>query len=135
MEVSWYPWYLLTKCNVWQAVLYRQSGRFSSQWLKYHGPAYPSFQDTPEVVRMHLDHYIKMIRQTIICNVDVTMITWDRVQGHKIPYPSFNTCHQCREYEKKNILDWANKHVVHIDQSEVTRGYSRVSTTHSSDVS
>ncbi|KAG1741003.1 hypothetical protein EDB19DRAFT_1707304 [Suillus lakei] len=62
---------------------------------------------------MHLDHYIEMIRQTIICNADATMVTWDWMQGHKIPCPNFNTCHQCREYEK--ILDWANKHAIHID--------------------
>ncbi|KAG2127965.1 hypothetical protein DEU56DRAFT_915576 [Suillus clintonianus] len=90
-----------------------------SSWLEYYGPTDPSFQDAPEVVRMHLDHCIEMIRQTIMCNADVTMITWDWVQGHKIPYPNFNTRHQCRDYEK--ILDWASMHAVHIDKSEVGR--------------
>jgi len=65
------------------------------------------------------DHCIEMIRQNIMCNADVTMITWDWVQGHTIPYPNFNTRHQCRNYEK--ILDWAAEHAVHIDKSEVTR--------------
>ncbi|KAG1810707.1 uncharacterized protein BJ212DRAFT_1302413 [Suillus subaureus] len=70
------------------------------------------FQDKPEVVRMHLDR--------ISCAIaDVTMITWDWVQGHDIPCPNINTRHQCRNYER--ILDWAVKHAVHIDKSEVTR--------------
>ncbi|KAG1813504.1 uncharacterized protein BJ212DRAFT_1365333 [Suillus subaureus] len=60
-----------------------------------------------------------MIRQNIMCNADVTMITWDWVEGHDIPYPNFNNRHQCRNYEK--ILDWADKHAVHIERSEVTR--------------
>ncbi|KAG1730985.1 uncharacterized protein EDB91DRAFT_1155917 [Suillus paluster] len=90
-----------------------------ASWMEYYGPIEPSFQDDPEVVRMHLDHCLEMIRQTIMCNVDVTMITWDWVAGHKVPYPNFNTRHQCRNYEK--ILDWADKHAVHIDKSEVTR--------------
>ncbi|KAG1843130.1 hypothetical protein DFJ58DRAFT_665532, partial [Suillus subalutaceus] len=65
-------------------------------------------------------HCIEMIRQNIIYSADVTMITWDWDQGHDIPYLNFNTrCgHQCRNYEK--ILDWAVKHVVRIDKSEVT---------------
>ncbi|KAG0704005.1 hypothetical protein DFH29DRAFT_802565 [Suillus ampliporus] len=87
-----------------------------ASWFEYYGPL---FQDEPKVVRMHLDHCIEMIRQNIMCNADVTMITWDWVEGHKHPYPNFNTRHQCRNYEK--ILDWASNHAVHIDASEVTR--------------
>lgn len=65
------------------------------------------------------DHCIEMIRKTIMCNADVTMITWDWVQGHKDPWPDFNTRHQCRNYEK--IMDWAVKHAVQFDESDVTR--------------
>jgi hypothetical protein len=65
------------------------------------------------------DHCVEMLRQNIMCNADVKMITWDWVEEHRDPYPNFNTRHQCRDYEK--ILDWAVKHAVHIDRSEVTR--------------
>ncbi|KAG1805896.1 hypothetical protein EV424DRAFT_259818 [Suillus variegatus] len=57
--------------------------------------------------------------QNLMCNADVTTITWDWVKGHNIPYPNFNTRHQCRNYEK--ILDWAVEHAVHIPRSAVTR--------------
>ncbi|KAG1857181.1 hypothetical protein C8R48DRAFT_607603 [Suillus tomentosus] len=90
-----------------------------ASWHKYYSPTDTSFQDTPEVVRMHLDHCIEMIRQNLMCNADVSIITWDWVQGHPIPYPNFNTRHQCRNYEK--IMDWAAEHAVRIPQSAVTR--------------
>ncbi|KAG1838415.1 hypothetical protein C8R48DRAFT_742769 [Suillus tomentosus] len=71
------------------------------------------------IVHVHLDHCIEMIRQNLMCNADVTMMTWDWIRGHKIPYPNFNTRHQCRNYEE--ILDWAVEHAVHIPRSAVTR--------------
>ncbi|KAH7918723.1 hypothetical protein BV22DRAFT_899365 [Leucogyrophana mollusca] len=107
-----------------------------ASWLDYYESIEPSFQDTPEVVRMHLgistsrltrlllitmsppDHCIEMVRQNVMCNADVTMITWDWVKGRTSPYPNFNTRHQCRDFEK--ILDWATTHAVHIPKSEVT---------------
>ncbi|KAG2063641.1 hypothetical protein BDR04DRAFT_1062618 [Suillus decipiens] len=90
-----------------------------SSWREHYAPTDISFQDKPRVIRMHLDHCIEMIRQTIMCNADVTLITWDWVEGHDIPYPNFNTLHQCRDYEK--ILDWSTKHAMHIPVSEITR--------------
>ncbi|KAG0698833.1 hypothetical protein DFH29DRAFT_1002457 [Suillus ampliporus] len=90
-----------------------------ASWIEYYEPVEPSFQDAPYIVRMHLDHCIEMIRQNIMCNAEVMIITWDWVERHKTPYPNFNTRHQCRNYEK--ILEWAGKHAVHIDKSDVTR--------------
>lgn len=76
----------------------------------------PLFQRDPSVVRMHLDDCIELIRQSIMCNADVVMITWDWVTKHTKPYPDFNTRHACRKFE--NIMDWA---IQHADRSEVTR--------------
>jgi hypothetical protein len=90
-----------------------------ASWPEYYESTDTSFQDAPGVIRMYLDHCIEMIRQNIMCNVDVMMITWDWVQEHDTPYPNFNTRHQCRNYDK--ILDWAVEHAIHIDKSEVTR--------------
>ncbi|KAJ8586434.1 hypothetical protein M405DRAFT_795536 [Rhizopogon salebrosus TDB-379] len=88
-------------------------------WFEYYGPIEPSFQNAPEIVRMHIDHCIETIRQNIMCNADVTMVTWNWVENHKHPYPNFNTRHQCRNFEK--ILDWAVDHAIHINKFEVTR--------------
>lgn len=53
-----------------------------------------------------------------MCNADVTLLTWDWVQGHNIPYPNFNTRHQCRNYKK--LSDWSIEHAMHIPRPEVT---------------
>ncbi|KAG1768902.1 hypothetical protein EV702DRAFT_979146, partial [Suillus placidus] len=90
-----------------------------ASWLEYYESTDRSFQATPEMVRLHFDHCIEMIRQSIMCNADVTMITWYWVQGHTVPYPNFNTRHRCRNFEK--IIDWSVEHAIHIDESEVTR--------------
>ncbi|KAG2365815.1 hypothetical protein BDR07DRAFT_1328799 [Suillus spraguei] len=88
-------------------------------WSEYYEPTDIAFQSTPEILRLHFDHCIDMIRQNIMCRADVTMITWYWVEGHTVPYPNFNTRHRCRNFEK--IIDWSVKHAVHIDNSEVTR--------------
>ncbi|KAG2038066.1 hypothetical protein BDR03DRAFT_955676 [Suillus americanus] len=90
-----------------------------ASWLEYYEPIEMSFQDRPEIVRLHLDHCIEMIRQSIMCHADVTMIPWYWVQGHTFPYPNFNTRHQCWNFEK--ILDWYFEHAVHIDPAEIVR--------------
>ncbi|KAG1728438.1 hypothetical protein EDB19DRAFT_1746780 [Suillus lakei] len=95
-----------------------------ASWLEYYGSIDTSFRNTPEVVRQHLDHCLEMTRQNIMCNADVTIITWDWVQGYTAPYPNFNTRHQCRNIEK--ILDWNIEHAIHIDKLEVTRSKDMV---------
>ncbi|KAG2126596.1 hypothetical protein DEU56DRAFT_915983 [Suillus clintonianus] len=90
-----------------------------ASWVEYYGPIDISFQDSPKIIRLHLDHCLEMIRQNIMCSADVTMITWDWVQGHSVPYPNFNTRHQCRNIEK--IMNWNIEHAIHINESEVTR--------------
>ncbi|KAG2148153.1 uncharacterized protein EDB93DRAFT_1250211 [Suillus bovinus] len=90
-----------------------------ASWPEYYEATDVLFQDTPEVVRMHLDYCIEMLRQNMMCNADVTVITWDWVRGQKYPLPNFNTRHQCRNYEK--ILDWAVEHAVHIPKEAMTR--------------
>ncbi|KAG2043235.1 hypothetical protein BDR03DRAFT_506103 [Suillus americanus] len=76
----------------------------------------PLFQRDPSVVRMYLDDCVELIRQSIMCNAEVAMITWDWVKNRTAPYPDFNTRHACRKFE--NVMDWA---VQHADRSEVTR--------------
>lgn len=60
-----------------------------------------------------------MLRQVIMCRADVTMVTYDWVEGLDDPYPSFNVPHQCRDFEK--ILDWVEDHQVHLPKSKLVR--------------
>ncbi|KAG1805895.1 hypothetical protein EV424DRAFT_1647224 [Suillus variegatus] len=47
--------------------------------------------DTPEDYRIHLDHCIEILRQNIMCRGDVTMLTYDWVEGVEDPFPNFST--------------------------------------------
>lgn len=105
-----------------------------SSWADCYEPADISFQDMSEVLCMHLGsyflfdvppayhiHYKSLHRSDQVeymCNADVTLLTWDWVQGHNIPYPNFNTRHQCRNYKK--LSDWSIEHAMHIPRPEVT---------------
>ncbi|KAG2029616.1 hypothetical protein BDR03DRAFT_880314, partial [Suillus americanus] len=53
------------------------------------------------------------------CHSDVTMVTYDWVEGLDDPYPHFNIPHQCRDFEK--VLDWVDDHHVYIPPSKLIR--------------
>lgn len=66
-----------------------------------------------------LDHCVDMLRQHILCNADVGLVTNDWVKGHKTPYPDFSNWHRCRDVEK--IWEWNEKHSVHLPWERLTR--------------
>ncbi|PPQ96031.1 hypothetical protein CVT25_013893 [Psilocybe cyanescens] len=70
-----------------------------------------------EELRGHLDHCVELLRQTISCAGDVTVLTY-RWHGDK-PHPNFDKIHQCRRFD--DILDWALEHAVHIPASHMVR--------------
>ncbi|KAF9560661.1 hypothetical protein CPC08DRAFT_707948 [Agrocybe pediades] len=89
----------------------------------YHGH-YETFDPiftypTPDIFRKHLDHCVDIIRQNLMCSADVGMITYEWVKGVSVPYPDFNTQHQCRNFEK--ILKWGMDNAVHIPTTHVHR--------------
>ncbi|KAE9367279.1 hypothetical protein N431DRAFT_320380, partial [Stipitochalara longipes BDJ] len=53
----------------------------------------------PDVMRNHLDHCIEIIRQVLMCNADLGLITFHWVKDNPTPYPDFNTWHTCRDPE------------------------------------
>lgn len=46
-----------------------------------------------------------MLRQNLMCNADVSLITYRWVKNHREPYPNFNNWHSCRNYD--DIIEWA----------------------------
>ncbi|KAJ3510759.1 hypothetical protein NLJ89_g4492 [Agrocybe chaxingu] len=83
---------------------------------EYYKKFDPLFDDAgPKIFH----HCVEIIRQSLMCSADVAMITYEWVKGFRLPYPDFNTKHQCRNYQK--ILDWANDNAVHIPKEHVTR--------------
>ncbi|KAG2148154.1 uncharacterized protein EDB93DRAFT_1084970, partial [Suillus bovinus] len=75
--------------------------------------------ETPKEFRTHLDHCIEMLRQIIMCRGDITMLTYDWVEGVKDPFPNFNVPHQCRNFDK--ILDWVDEHLAVTSKSDLVR--------------
>ncbi|KAG1787794.1 uncharacterized protein HD556DRAFT_1448474 [Suillus plorans] len=79
-----------------------------------HG-ANESFEDH----RIHVDHCIEMLRQILMCHGDVTMLTYDWVEGVKNPFPNFGIPHRCRNFDK--VLNWVDEHRVFVPKSKVVR--------------
>ncbi|KAG1875222.1 hypothetical protein C8R48DRAFT_769235 [Suillus tomentosus] len=90
-----------------------------SSWGDYYTATDSDFVQSPDRWRIHLDHCVEMIRQVIMCHSDVTMVTYDWVEGLDVPYPNFNIPHQCRDLEK--ILDWVDGHRIYVPQSQMVR--------------
>ncbi|KAG2068285.1 hypothetical protein BDR04DRAFT_1079564 [Suillus decipiens] len=90
-----------------------------ASWGDYYRSSDYSIHDSPEAFRTHLDHCIEMLRQDIMCRGDVTMVTYDWVEGAEYPTPDFNVLHQCRNFQK--ILDWVDKHRVVVPKSDMVR--------------
>ncbi|KAJ6602801.1 hypothetical protein DFH09DRAFT_1301805 [Mycena vulgaris] len=78
-----------------------------------------SFQEKPATFRAHLDHCIEMIRSNLMCASDVGLITYEWVQNWTMPYPDFNTVHQCRDFDA--IMDWQQANAVNILWDNVYR--------------
>ena len=58
-----------------------------------------------------LDHCIEMLRQVIMCNGDLHIITYDWVAHADWPWPDFSVNRLCRSWD--NILGWIGSRVVH----------------------
>ncbi|OTA65064.1 hypothetical protein K449DRAFT_420806 [Hypoxylon sp. EC38] len=68
-----------------------------------------SFTDPEHIIRAHIDHCIEMLREVLLCQGDVGIITYNWVKPWGI-YPDFSTEHKCRKLDK--IVAWADKHAL-----------------------
>ncbi|MCJ1465022.1 hypothetical protein MMC07_003637 [Pseudocyphellaria aurata] len=56
----------------------------------------------------HLDHCADMLRQKIMCDADVGVITYNWHENNSGPVANFNTPHKCRNFDR--VLDWSYEH-------------------------
>lgn len=77
-------------------------------YKEYYETTVPAFTDGPELLRMHLDHCVDMLRQVVMCSADVTLLTGVWVEGYPRLSADFNTLHKCRDYEA--IMRWNEAH-------------------------
>jgi hypothetical protein len=83
--------------------------KFNKSW----GMLYP--ESRPETVfgRMHLDHCIEALRQTIMCYGDITPLLIKEAPELEVGrMADFNVHHKCRNLDK--IVEHVDKHGVHI---------------------
>lgn len=90
------------------------------EYYAVHSSHYAMLYAEPKKLRFHLgklnypvnknakltavDHCIEMLRQVIMCNSDMHVITHDWVDRRTGAWPDFSVNHQCRDYEK--LMSW-----------------------------
>ena len=50
------------------------------------------------------DHCADLLRQKLMCDADMTLITYNWVSNHYQPHPNFNVQHKCRNFEA--AMEW-----------------------------
>ncbi|QPH12467.1 hypothetical protein C2857_004664 [Epichloe festucae Fl1] len=56
----------------------------------------------------HIDHCLESLRQYIMCNADVSLLTFDWIPNFHKPWPNFRIVHECANWEA--IEEWAWAH-------------------------
>ncbi|KAK0637155.1 hypothetical protein B0T17DRAFT_520774 [Bombardia bombarda] len=70
----------------------------------------------------HLDHCIDMLRQSIMCNSDVTPITFARTSLDSSMKVVAEVVHTCRSFSKIQQWAWNRRVVENIDKNKVVTG-------------
>ncbi|WPH02707.1 Hypothetical protein R9X50_00557500 [Acrodontium crateriforme] len=52
-----------------------------------------------KIVHGHLEHCVEILRQTLMCHGDTSLLTYNWVKGREMPYPNFNTLHVCKDWD------------------------------------
>ena len=62
---------------------------------------------TPEETAKHLDHCTDMIRQKLMCDADINVITYNWYDDSDYPIANFDIQHKCRDFDA--LQDWVRK--------------------------
>jgi hypothetical protein len=74
--------------------------------LDYYDGKY-SFADPPEVWRVHLDHCVDVLRQTLMCHGDSTRVIVDWSEQMQRIFSNFEQVHTCRNFTK--LQQWTRQ--------------------------
>ena len=53
------------------------------------------------------EHCVETLRQTLMCHGDISLLTYNWVEGREMPYPNFNTIHTCKKWD--TLVEWNMK--------------------------
>ncbi|KAI9683739.1 MAG: hypothetical protein M1822_005929 [Bathelium mastoideum] len=70
----------------------------------------------PQVIEGHLEHCVETLRQTIMCHGDISLLTYNWVEGREMPYPNFNTIHTCKKWDR--LTEWNMKRDVTVEWTD-----------------
>jgi len=76
------------------------------------------FADRQEMLD-HMNHCADMLRQKLMCDADMGIITYNWRKHHYRPHPNFNVQHKCRDFEAG--LEWGLER--QIDASSLENDY------------
>jgi hypothetical protein len=58
----------------------------------------------------HMDHCVVLLMESIMCISDLSVTTYNWMQGEKVPEGDFRSLHECRNFE--GILSWFEEHQI-----------------------
>ncbi|KAJ3497002.1 hypothetical protein NLG97_g2235 [Lecanicillium saksenae] len=75
----------------------------------YHEYYYPGVNEWNSTKRfLHVDHCIDILRQVLMCQGDVSLVSYKWIQGHNRPWSEFDVDHTCRDWNA--VMKWAGDH-------------------------
>ncbi|KAI1110548.1 hypothetical protein F5Y14DRAFT_443875 [Nemania sp. NC0429] len=92
-------------------------------WQDHHRAYFPDVQqkaeDVPELYERHYEHCVDYIRQSIMCQYDTGLVTYDWVLQHQNPTPNSNAMHKCVDWDA--VQEWLQHRAVQIPDGFVWR--------------
>ncbi|KAI1074815.1 hypothetical protein F5B20DRAFT_562497 [Whalleya microplaca] len=87
-------------------------------WQDHHRASFPDVlrkaQEVPELYERHFEHCVDYIRQSIMCQFDTGLVTYDWVLEHQNPTPNSNAMHKCVNWDV--VQRWLQDRAVEIPE-------------------
>ncbi|KAI2624454.1 hypothetical protein GGS21DRAFT_493860 [Xylaria nigripes] len=68
-------------------------------------------ENSPKVVRTHIDHCVEIIRMQLQCSTEMTPILTEDIPGKVFPRADFNVVHKCKNFDE--LFSWTKENVLH----------------------
>ena len=89
----------------------------ADRYADHFSQVFPSQQEALS----HADHCVDTIRQSLMCNADVSIINYQWSETRKMTLPNARVLHTCRRWDK--IMAWTKQHLaVDFDRHEKAEG-------------
>ncbi|KJZ71241.1 hypothetical protein HIM_09384 [Hirsutella minnesotensis 3608] len=87
-------------------------------WQDHHQAYFPDMarkaREVPEMYERHFEHCVDYIRQSLMCNFDTGLITYNWVLQHQNPTPNSNAMHKCIDWDA--VQGWLQARAVEIPE-------------------